>query len=266
VGFFDTGDQAWDVAVSGDYAYVADGATGLRVINVSTPTNPQEVGFFDTAQAALGVAVSGNYAYVADYRDGLRVIDVSAPTNPQEVGFYDTGDARGVAVNGTFVYVADGWAGLRVFNVSTPTNPQEVGFFDTGGYAYDMALNGSYVYVADGLCGLSIISNDLITGLASDDDTIIPFEFEVYQNYPNPFNPTTFISYQLSTVSDVELTIYNQLGQKVRTLVNARKPAGTYQIQWDGRDNAGNQVTSGVYLYRLKAGSFVQVRKMVLLR
>jgi hypothetical protein len=96
--------------------------------------------------------------------------------------------------------------------------------------------------------------------------TTIPSSFALKQNYPNPFNPTTVISYQLATVSDVELTIYNQLGQKVRTLVNDRKPAGTYQIQWDGRDNAGNQVTSGEYLYRLKAGAFVEVRKMVLLR
>ena len=60
--------------------------------------------------------------------------------------------------------------------------------------------------------------------------------------------------------------IYNQLGQEVRTLVNERNPAGAYQIEWDGRDHAGRQLASGVYLYRLKAGSFVLVRKMVLLR
>ncbi|MFQ5605449.1 MAG: FlgD immunoglobulin-like domain containing protein, partial [bacterium] len=94
----------------------------------------------------------------------------------------------------------------------------------------------------------------------------VPSSFALKQNYPNPFNPSTIISYQLSAVSDVELTIYNQLGQEIRTLVNARKPAGTFQIEWNGRDRVGKQVASGVYLYRLKAGSFVQVRKMVLLR
>ena len=90
--------------------------------------------------------------------------------------------------------------------------------------------------------------------------------YSLDQNYPNPFNPTTVISYLLSTVSDVELKIYNQLGQEVRTMVHERKPVGAHQIEWDGRDHAGNQVASGVYLYRLKAGSFVQSRKMVFLR
>ncbi len=96
--------------------------------------------------------------------------------------------------------------------------------------------------------------------------TRIPSSFALEQNYPNPFNPSTLIQYQLQAVSDVELTIYNQLGQEVRTLVNERKPAGTHQIAWHGRDNGGKQLASGVYLYRLKAGSFVKVRKMVLLR
>ncbi len=94
----------------------------------------------------------------------------------------------------------------------------------------------------------------------------IPTEFTLDQNYPNPFNPTTVINYQISAVSDVELTIYNELGQEVRALVNKRKPAGTYQVEWDGRDHAGKQVASGIYLYRLKAGSFIQTRKMALLK
>ncbi len=94
----------------------------------------------------------------------------------------------------------------------------------------------------------------------------IPSSFALEQNYPNPFNPSTVITYQLSKTSDIELTIYNQLGQEVRTLVNERNPVGAYQIEWDGRDHAGRQLASGVYLYRLKAGSFVETRKMVLLR
>lgn len=90
--------------------------------------------------------------------------------------------------------------------------------------------------------------------------------FTLEQNYPNPFNPTTVISYQLSETSDVEVTIYNQLGQEVRTLIKERKTAGAYQIEWDGRDHTGKQAASGVYLYHLKAGSYVETRKLVLLR
>jgi photosystem II stability/assembly factor-like uncharacterized protein len=90
--------------------------------------------------------------------------------------------------------------------------------------------------------------------------------FALGQNYPNPFNPTTLIQYQLSVVSNVELTIYNQLGQEVRTLVKERQSTGAYQIEWNGQDNMGKPVASGIYLYRLKAGSFIQTRKMLLLQ
>ncbi len=94
----------------------------------------------------------------------------------------------------------------------------------------------------------------------------VPTSFFLQQNFPNPFNPTTVIRYKIAKVSDVELTIYNQLGQEVRTLVKERRPAGAYQIEWNGRDNKSKHVVSGVYLYRLRAGSFIQTRKMVLLR
>jgi hypothetical protein len=90
--------------------------------------------------------------------------------------------------------------------------------------------------------------------------------FVLRQNYPNPFNPATMISYQLATESDVELTIYNVLGQEIRELVNQHQSGGIHQIQWNGRDEAGREVASGVYLYKLSAGDFVQSRKMLLLK
>ena len=93
-----------------------------------------------------------------------------------------------------------------------------------------------------------------------------PSSFALKQNYPNPFNPTTIIKYQLSAASDVELAVYNQLGQEVRKLIKERQPSGAYQIEWNGRDNRGKLVVSDVYLYRLKADSYIQTRKMVLLR
>jgi len=85
--------------------------------------------------------------------------------------------------------------------------------------------------------------------------------FKLSQNYPNPFNPTTAIGYQLSTVSEVELSIYNLLGQKVSTLVSKKQPAGRYEVEWDATGFA-----SGVYYYRIEAGEFQQVRKMVYLK
>ncbi len=95
--------------------------------------------------------------------------------------------------------------------------------------------------------------------------------FQLFQNYPNPFNPETAISYQLppngqAAISHVELAIYNSLGQKVRTLVAASQAPGAYRVTWDGRNDAGTPVASGIYIYRLSAGNVAQARKMLLLR
>jgi len=155
VGFCDTPGNATDVAVSGDYAYLADDLSGLRVISISDPTDPHEVGFFDTPGRCLGVAVSGSYAYLADYDDGLRVIDVSDPTDPQEVGSYATaGRAYDIAVSGSYAYLAADDAGLRVMSIADPANPQEVGFYDTPGLAYTVGVGGGLVALADWEWGL----------------------------------------------------------------------------------------------------------------
>ncbi len=94
----------------------------------------------------------------------------------------------------------------------------------------------------------------------------IPAALALLQNYPNPFNPETIIKYQITSPSAVSLKIYNLRGQLVRTLVDAVQNAGNYEILWDGRDDFGNEVASGVYLYRLQADESMAVKKLTLLR
>lgn len=93
-----------------------------------------------------------------------------------------------------------------------------------------------------------------------------PKEFALYQNFPNPFNPATEIRYDLALSVPVRLTIFNSLGQEVRTLVNEQQSAGTYSIVWDGRNNSGTLVSSGIYIYKISAGSFVRSNKMTVLK
>ena len=94
----------------------------------------------------------------------------------------------------------------------------------------------------------------------------IPLEFALHENYPNPFNPTTTLRFDLPEVSDITLTIYNMLGQKVRTFDYQNTSAGYHSVTWDATNDLGQQVGAGVYLYQLQAKDFVKTRKMVLLK
>jgi hypothetical protein len=105
-----------------------------------------------------------------------------------------------------------------------------------------------------------------IVGIESANADMSPGEFALYPAYPNPFNPAATIRYDLAEASQVVLNIYNILGREVRTLVNEKQTAGEKSVVWDSRDSAGKVVSSGVYIYRIQAGDYVQSRKMVLLR
>lgn len=127
-----------------------------------------------------------------------------------------------------------------------PENPYEVKF------AAEIKSDG-YLFWRD--------TTSIIVGIEAQVQNT-PTEFSLSQNYPNPFNPKTVINYQLPVSSMVELSIYNILGQRVATLVNKKRPAGNYKVEWDASD-----FSSGVYFYRLKTDKgFVHTRKLVVLK
>jgi len=94
----------------------------------------------------------------------------------------------------------------------------------------------------------------------------VPDEFALFQNYPNPFNPETKIVYHVAEAGHVSIGIYNIVGQKVRTLVSTEQQANSYTVQWDGKNDSGLQVPTGMYFYRLRATGFTQSKRMLLLR
>ena len=101
---------------------------------------------------------------------------------------------------------------------------------------------------------------------STDEVAALPLEFALKQNYPNPFNPTTLIEYQLPEESHIAMTVYDINGKNILTLINQIETAGVHTARWDGIDDSGNPVSSGVYLLRINAGTFNQVRKMTLAR
>ena len=129
------------------------------------------------------------------------------------------------------------------------------------------------VYFYDSFGVMDIITDKgiaIIPGLVLVDNIEFDSIFKEIklENYPNPFNPETTITFSLTTelTENTELVIYNPKGQKVKTLVNDRFDAGTHQVVWDGKDENGKSVTSGIYFYKMNAGKFTSMKKMILLK
>jgi len=144
-------------------------------------------------------------------------------------------------------------------------------------YEANQFLSSGALVNVSGATGIVEVSTATFTGCpvesliesitdVNDDPDNLPTAYALHQNYPNPFNPTTIIEYDLPKSSAVRLEIYNITGQKARTLVSGQLAAGRQSAEWDGRDASGRRVSSGIYLYRLTAGEFVQTRKMLLLK
>ncbi|NIV15479.1 MAG: T9SS type A sorting domain-containing protein [Aliifodinibius sp.] len=120
--------------------------------------------------------------------------------------------------------------------------------------------SNSYVYWNDSFS----ITLDPV-GIPANSDKL-PDKFALYQNYPNPFNPATAIQFALPGTEHVKLQIYNMAGQLIKTLINKKLQAGYHEAIWDGREQNGTKVASGIYFYKFTAGSFTKVRKMMYLK
>jgi hypothetical protein len=145
-----------------------------------------------------------------------------------------------------------------------PTSPGAPGI--GGDYTPPLDLRSAYFTTTSGwtaMTNVDLIVRAFITGQpnAVGDEKGIPKNFALMQNYPNPFNPATRISYELPTRSMVSLKVFDVLGREVAILANEEKEPGSYSAVWNARNSA-----SGVYFYRLQAGSFTDVKKLVLLR
>ena len=131
----------------------------------------------------------------------------------------------------------------------------------TGGFR-GTAVFGSYSLTSNGWVDIFVAK---LNSSVLAENEIIQTEIGL-SNYPNPFNPTTTLSFSLQNNSNVELSIYNIKGQKVKQLFRNQLSSGQHSVVWDGKDDQNKSVTSGIYFYKLKAGEFEEIKKMLLLR
>ena len=160
------------------------------------------------------------------------------------------------------------YGGMPIDSISDIILPYPSAAIDIGTYINDqdnsvhLLVGDPSDYASGPSMGRVIVHSNTVTGLIdTEKNELIPDKFHLSQNFPNPFNPTTTIHYKLPEANPVTIKIYNLLGQKIVTLVDKWMPAGSYQVKFDAAGFA-----SGLYFYRIEAGKYSQVRKMMLLR
>ena len=183
-----------------------------------------------------------------------------------------SGGEVGIYLGGNPLDTIEDWH-YRDYEVGDYGEPAGVG--DINGDGVDEAIVGDpgwWWAHPDAPIGRVYIYKNPYTAVEQEENQL-PRNFALGQNYPNPFNPSTTIPFSLKAQGSMlkgsihtTIIIYNLMGQKVRTLVDEEKLLGSYQVIWDGKDNLGDEVTSGIYFYRIEAGDFIQSKKMVLIK
>jgi len=165
---------------------------------------------------------------------------------------------------GTYAGTVDGPVTWSFDWIAPSSGTGKVYFYVAGVAANDgSGTNGDYVYnISQEIPEKSTDVGDCCVPQGS----LISHKFYLRQNYPNPFNPTTTIRYSLPSASHVEISVYNILGQKVKTLADGLFSKGIKEVVWDGKNQNGAEVATGVYFYIIKTEKYTEIKKMVLLR
>jgi hypothetical protein len=264
----DLPDSAYDVALDGNHAYVADHRASLQIVDVTEPLLPLVVGGLLSIGSARGVTVEGSLAYVTDADwGGMLIVDVSQPTIPEVVGSVETPDlAYGVSVIGSTAYIAGHLSGLQVVDVSVATAPRLVGSVGTSDRAWDVASDGAYIYIADGQGGLTVAPPH-----CEDTEGVLdPAAFRPPPGSlvasPNPGGGPIRLEFDLPRRGAARLLVYDLHGRQLRSLFDHDADEGHRSLIWDGRDDCGRRVASGVYLVRLDWEGGTQTGRVTLLR
>ena len=248
------------------------------------------------------VVVDENLAFIPIDYCGLEIVDISDTSNitqvswwnpwrcetPENIWFNSPGHTNQIAYlkEQSLAFLSAGDSELQVIDVSNPALPKVAGSFgepENQRAVWGLEVHQNQVLLTyipalipfvSNWAGVQLLEwNSVTVGIEETEaNPNLPQATSLHQNYPNPFNPVTNIEFTISDGSTslttgfgyVELKIYDISGQLVKTLVNEFKPAGSYSITWDGRNEAGQRVVSGVYFYRMMAGDFIKMRKMLL--
>jgi choice-of-anchor B domain-containing protein len=278
------GTDSHDLFAQDSVLYIAEGTNpSIGIYDMSDPANPALLKRLNIPAAGyvhqVWVSEDNNYMVTTEETPDktVKVWDIRDLNNITLVSEYlgESQLAHNAYIKGDYIYISHYESGLKVLDFSNPAAVTEFGFYDTYLQSNIPGFNGAWgvypftsnemIFVSDMQSGLYVLQLEGVVGI-EDEKSELPERFSLGQNYPNPFNPTTTLRYALKENGDVTLKIYNELGQLVKTLVNEKQTAGYKEVQWNGTNEFDVKVASGVYIYRIEANDFRQLRKMIFLK
>lgn len=279
----ESGGEGHDCMPKGtDRLYDFHGRDATVIWDVTDPANPDTLGIIDDPSIVYNhsgdVTADQRYLYICDElatgpSPDITIWDIANLSSPVRVGQIadPNSTVHNIYVVGNLAYVAYYASGFRVYDITDPTRPTVAGQYDTSkrtGEGYLGAI-GAYVGLPSGNILVCDIENGLfafrVTPAAAVEEPV-DAAFRLEQNFPNPFNPSTHIPFELTRGGRVALAVYDVAGRRVRAVLDRVLPAGLHEAEWDGRDDAGRAVASGVYFYRMQSGAKTETRRMVLVK
>ncbi len=250
----------------GSLQYLKPGEGYLIKSNSATNFNYNGLNKTNVSQAIEGAPESWNFS-ASDYEYTMSLVaqpdfkNGSTLDSLDIVAAFVNGECRGVT-NPVFIPALNRFqVFLTIFDNDARENEVTFKMLENeSGIVY--SAGSTVPFRSDSLAG-SIIKPVILKAAFATNEGALPVQFKIYQNYPNPFNPSTTIRYELPTRVDVKVTVFNLLGQKVAVLVNEAQNAGRYKIDFDA---ASAGLSSGLYFYRIEAGKFTKVHKMLLVK
>ncbi|MCF7793903.1 MAG: hypothetical protein K9N09_09170 [Candidatus Cloacimonetes bacterium] len=258
-----TNNIAFDLVAIGHYVYLAVKESGLVIVDINDISNPVLIQHFGTKIYATALAKKNNIIYLSVKNEGIHIIDVFDPENPIYLdclsGNHD--DSKFFSAPylfDDFLFFQDNsWNEIFIYDVFDPDNPIPLNCFPWNISTNSFTFYNDYLITLNKYHGIHVLDLENIT-FSSEQEIISP-EIQL-SNYPNPFNPSTTIEFSIEQNEQVEIIIYNQKGQKVKSfshaeLVEACGIPNSYSVVWNGNDENNKPVSSGVYFYKLKVGN-----------
>ncbi len=246
------------------FIYYAIYQQGIKIIDIE---NPGIIDLYPIEHFIGGVKIYDNILYVSADNE-IILLDITDPTSIEFItsiqAHEDSEFIVPVIIDGNDLIIAyASWNEISIYDISIPTIPTLIESYSGCRDVRKMLLKDNYLLTGNNRSGFAIITLDGL--LESKENEIIPNSSNL-NNYPNPFNPTTTINFSIQSNTEVELTIYNIKGQKIKTLADSNFEKGDHSVIWNGSDEAGNSASSGIYLYKLKTKDNQKTNRMLLLK